>query len=880
MPSTWIREIGRVVAPLPDALALLGGKAAYLAIAASVGARVPPGFVLTTSAWRAWEAAGRTLPSDMRWGIDRALSELETATSRRLGDPARPLLVSVRGAAPAPFPGGLPTLLNVGLDEALAEKLASGADVDNARFVWDTWQRSVANLVEHTCSVDPFYIEEERRAALRAFGVRTSRDLGGDQLRELGLRLSGLAATRGRGPLPHQPADQLVAAIAACFGSWHHETVQRARHRAGIPDTVGMACLVQSMVFGNQDEVSATILARSRDPATGQPGLAGYWLPRAQGDDVAVDSRDRRPLRGAEGSLAATAPEAFSHIERLGALLEREIRDAVELELTLERGEVWLLQARPMVGEAEARVRVAVDLAEAAIIRPIEAIERVRPDDLERLLHPRIAPGAPQKVLARGLGASPGAATGRLVFTAEAAVAAFDRGESVVLVRHETGPEDVRAMHAAAAILTTRGGITSHAAVVARQLATPCVVGVGSLEVHAAERRIRVGSRVLSDADVVTLDGTSGVLLDGAVALTGARSGDAFARLMSWTDEHRRIAVRANVDSGEEARRARADGATGVGLARTEHMFLQGARIVTMREMILAPNTVSRKAALARLIPEQQRDFEGIFSAMDGLPVTIRLLDPPLHEFLPESHDELAELAALSGREPREVAQMVGRLREANPMLGHRGCRLGVTYPEIYDAQVEAMLRAARAVEAKGVTVRLEVMVPLVSVVEEFRRIRARIDAAVSRDRELGLLATVGVGAMIELPRACLIAGALAESADFLSFGTNDLTQTVFGFSRDDVASFLPAYLHGGVVSADPFLRLDLDGVGALIDLAVDRARAVKPAISLGLCGEHGGDPATIAWLQDRGVSYVSVSPMRVPVARLAAARAAAGFVT
>lgn len=856
--------------------ALLGGKGANLAEMTRIGIPVPPGFTITTAECIAFEQAGGRLSEALDADIEAALRGVEAILDVRFGDVSAPLLVSVRSGARASMPGMMDTVLNVGLNDAtLAGLIAQSGD---ARFAYDSYRRFVQMFGNVVLGVDHYYFEEELYAVKQAAGVREDHELDADALASLIPRFKQAVATHAATPFPEEPREQLRAAIGAVFASWHNDRAAFYREREGIPHDWGTAVNVQAMVFGNLGADCATGVAFTRDPATGERVRYGEFLPNAQGEDVVAGIRTPQPLAGiggAEPSLEETMPEAFGELMAIEDRLEQHYRDMQDIEFTIQRGRVWILQTRNGKRTTKAAVQIAVDMVAEGLIDRTEALRRVGPQSLDELLHPAIDPDAPIDVLARGLAASPGAATGAIVLSAERAEAEAALGHDVILVRTETTPEDIRGMTAARGVLTARGGITSHAAVVARQMGKCCVAGCHAVVVHRGEPRVTIGEETFSEGDVITLDGSRGLVIRGATPRVPAQMTPAFETLMSWADEAARLGVWTNADHAKDATLARSFGATGIGLVRTEHMFFEGERINAMREMILAGNEAARRKALAQLQPFQTEDFLGLLQAMDGLPVTVRLLDPPLHEFLPTRLEDLEDLASRLSISLEEVRRVVDSLHESNPMLGHRGCRLGLSYPEIYEMQARAIFDATLAAQDAGGNPQARIMVPLVSIPEELAQIRVLLDAVrASYGDRAPRLDGVAIGTMIELPRACLLADQIAEHADFLSFGTNDLTQTTYGLSRDDVSSFLPAYLARHTMPQDPFVVLDADGVGQLILLACERARAVKPTISIGICGEHGGEPRSVAWIHGTPVDYVSCSPYRVPVARLAAAQA------
>jgi pyruvate,orthophosphate dikinase len=887
---------------------LLGGKGAGLAEMTALALPVPPGFTITTEVCNAF-AQTKRFPEETRREVEDALARLEKAMNVRLGDPSAPLLVSVRSGARASMPGMMDTILNLGLNDAVVEGLAalSGAP----RFAFDAYRRFISMHATIALGVarDPFdaALEEARARVARARGVDLTHynaeelkrrlpdsDIPAEELRALVIAYKAIVRKETGKDFPADPREQLWQAIQAVFASWsnHRAVVYRRLH--DIPETWGTACNVQAMVFGNLGDTSATGVAFTRDPGTGEKRLYGEWLPNAQGEDVVAGIRTPLPIRSRPGghgsgpsadSLEGRMPEAFRELERIAGTLERHFRDMQDLEFTVQSGKLYMLQCRSAKRTAQAAVRAAVEMCKEGLISRAEAILRVDAGGVDQLLHPTIDPQAPKRELARGLAASPGAASGHIVFHADEAERRAGQGKPVILVRVETSPEDIHGMHAARGVLTARGGMTSHAAVVARGMGKPCVAGVSAAAVNYETQTVTFtlynedglpkGTVSLRKGDIITIDGGSGRIYEGAVpTVSAALSGD-FGELMSWADAARSLRVRANADTPLDARMARALGAEGIGLCRTEHMFFEEDRIQAVREMILADDTRGRAAALSKLLPYQREDFVGIFREMRGLSVTIRLLDPPLHEFLPTEAKQLEALSKSMGVPVQKLAARTKDLSEHNPMLGHRGVRLAITYPEIYAMQVRAILEAAILVARDGSELHPEIMIPLAMTVEELRRTRAIVDE-VSRQvfQEAGTRVPFAFGTMIELPRAAILAGELAAQAEFFSFGTNDLTQATMGLSRDDAGKFLPAYVESGILPKDPFVSIDRKGVGALVAMAVERGRAAKPDIKLGVCGEHGGDPPSIAFFHKIGLDYVSCSPFRVPAARLAAAQA------
>ncbi len=848
---------------------LLGSKGAQLAEMTRLGLDVPPGFTITTKACRSYLADGQP-PFDLWEELEEAIRILEGTVGRTLGSrDAEPLLLSVRSGAAVSMPGMMETILNLGLNDATVEALASATA--DARFAWDCYRRFTQMYGEVVFGVDHAWFERALTTCRRARGVATDAEIPGEDL-EMLVGDFKVRSTQERGrPFPDDPREQLHEAVKAVFASWGTPRAREYRRVNRIPEDLGTGVNVQTMVYGNRGVGSGSGVAFTRDPATGAARLYGEFLEDAQGEDVVAGIRDPMSL----DAFAERFPSQARELERVRVTLEAHYRDMQDLEFTVDGGRLFVLQTRTGKRTGLAAVKIATDMVDEGLVGREEALLRVDADALEQILHPMVDPAADAQELAKGLPASPGAAVGRVVFTPDAARARAADGEKVILVRDETSADDFPGMVVAEGIVTARGGMTSHAAVVARGMGRCCVVGASRLEIDEEAGTVSAGGTVVHEGDWLTLDGTRGRVLLGRVGTIEAPPGEAFARLLGWADEARRMRVRANADTPEDAARARSLGAQGIGLCRTEHMFLAEDRLQTVREMILARDDEARRSALRRLLPMQQADFEGIFRAMDGLPVTIRLLDPPLHEFLPSGEEEIEELATRMGRPIEEVRQAVERHREANPMLGHRGVRLAVTTPELADMQVRAILGAALTVAAEGVKVEPEIMVPVAMTERELVSQRAIVErVAEELFRTHGRPIDVAVGTMIELPRAALTAGAFAAHADFFSFGTNDLTQTTLGLSRDDAGTFLPQYIEGGYLSADPFRSLDKEGVGRLVRIAVGEGREVRQDLGVGVCGEHAGDPRSIDFFHEVGVDYVSCSPFRVPVARLAAAQA------
>ncbi len=864
--------------------ALLGGKGANLAEMARLGLPVPPGFTITTEVCAAYFAAGDVLPDALRPEIAQALDAIGATIGARFGDQQKPLLVSVRSGSRASMPGMMDTILNLGLNDCTVEALASLTG--DARFAFDSYRRFIQMYGDVVLGVDHGVFEDilENYKNLNGFAADT--DVDADAWREIIADYMAAIVREHGAPFPQDTGEQLWRAIASVISSWKNPRAATYRRLHNIPDDWGTAVTVQAMVFGNLGETSATGVAFTRNPSTGEKLIFGEFLPNAQGEDVVSGIRTPRPLTrrtigdDADISLEATMPETFRELTQIFDTLEGHYRDMQDVEFTVQLGRLWLLQTRSGKRTTEAALKIAVDMAAEGVITRDEAVLRVEPMALDQLLHPAIDPDAEHDLIAKGLPASPGAACGEIVFHAEMAEALKAKGKDVILVRPETSPEDVHGMHAAAGVLTARGGMTSHAAVVARGMGRPCVSGAGSLKIDPNAGTMRAGQRTFRSGDIITIDGGSGRVFAGKAKLRPPQLSGTFATVMGWADEARRMRVRTNADTPRDARQARQFGAEGIGLCRTEHMFFEEGRILAVREMICADAEEGRTQALAKLLPMQRADFEELFEIMAGLPVTIRLLDPPLHEFLPHEDREAAQVAAALGMDLVRLKGRVAELEEFNPMLGFRGCRLGIKFPEITGMQARAIFEAAvNAGRKTGNPVRPEVMIPFVAYRREFDILRKVIvDAAQAVAHETGVTLAYDVGTMIELPRAALRAEDFAagpQGADFFSFGTNDLTQTALGLSRDDAAPILSNYLEHEIIAIDPFVSIDQAGVGELVRMGATRGRAVKPALKVGICGEHGGDPKSIAFFESAGMDYISCSPYRVPIARLAAAQAA-----
>ena len=862
---------------------LLGGKGANLAEMASIGLPVPPGFTISTDFCAVYYDEGGQFPQGLRDEVATGIAHIEGVTGKRFGNAADPLLVSVRRGARASMPGMMDTVLNLGLNDQTVEGLATTSG--DARFAWDSYRRFIQMYSDVVLELDHDAFEEALEIAKEDRGYFLDTDLTADDLRALVAEYKALVEKQWGKPFPQDVHDQLWGAVGAVFGSWQSERAKVYRRLNDIPASWGTAVNIQAMVFGNMGDTSATGVAFTRDPAKGDRAYYGEFLINAQGEDVVAGIRTPQYLttaaRAAAGakplSMEEAMPVVFTELAQVFDLLETHYRDMQDIEFTVQQGKLWMLQTRSGKRTAKAALKIAVDMAEEGLITREEAVQRIDPAALDQLLHPTLDPKAPRDVLTKGLPASPGAASGQAVFDSDTAEKRANAGDSVILIRTETSPEDIHGMHAARGILTARGGMTSHAAVVARGMGRPCVSGAGSISIDAKAGVMKVGDRTIREGDLVTIDGTTGEVMAGEVPTVQPELSGDFAALMVWADGVRRLKVRANAETPLDAKVAREFGAEGIGLCRTEHMFFDAQRITDVRQMILAEDEAGRRTALDKLLPAQRSDFVQLFEVMAGLPVTIRLLDPPLHEFLPHQEAEFAEVARSAGIDIDVLKRRAAELHEFNPMLGHRGCRLGVTYPEIYEMQARAIFEAAIEVAVKsGAAPIPEVMIPLVGTARELELMKAVVDkAAEAVFADKGHRIEYLVGTMIELPRACLMAGEIAEAAEFFSFGTNDLTQTTLGVSRDDAARFLTTYVERGIYARDPFVSLDVEGVGQLIEMAAERGRAARPGIKLGICGEHGGDPASIAFCEATGLDYVSASPYRVPIARLAAAQAA-----
>ena len=862
---------------------LLGGKGANLAEMSNIGLPVPPGFTISTDVCTYYYAHEDTYPSDLKDQVLASLAQVEKTVGATFGDAENPLLVSVRSGARVSMPGMMDTVLNLGLNDVTVEGLARQSG--DARFAYDSYRRFIQMYSDVVLGVDHYNFEEILEIHKEERGYVLDTDLGADDWKDVAQAFKKTAEDALGYPFPQDVHEQLRGAINAVFGSWMIDRAKTYRRIHNISGDWGTAVNIQSMVFGNMGETSATGVTFTRDPSTGENAYYGEYLINAQGEDVVAGIRTPQNLTkvsrekaGADApSMEEAMPVVYQELADVFVKLEAHYRDMQDIEFTVQKGKLWILQTRSGKRTAKAALKIAVDMVADKIITEEEAIMRVEPAALDQLLHPTLDPDAARDVLTIGLPASPGAACGIAVFTADEAEELAKNGKKVILVRQETSPEDIHGMHAAEGILTSRGGMTSHAAVVARGMGRPCVSGAGSLRIDMHKKSITVMGRTINNHDILTIDGSTGEVMAGEVATIQPELSGDFSKLMGWADKVRHLKVRANAETPLDASTAREFGAEGIGLCRTEHMFFDADRIINVRQMILAEDMAGRQAALEKLLPVQKQDFIELFTIMRGLPVTVRLLDPPLHEFLPQREEDFASVAAAMGSSIEQLKFRADALHETNPMLGHRGCRLGISYPEIYEMQARAIIEAALQVSSDGgEAIVPEIMIPLVGSRKELQILKEKVSVLADE-----IIAASGqkldymVGTMIELPRAALQAGEIAHEAEFFSFGTNDLTQTTFGISRDDSANFLDDYINAGIFEQDPFVTIDQEGVGELIITAVERGRATRPDIKLGICGEHGGDPASVEFCHRIGLDYVSCSPYRVPIARLAAAQAA-----
>jgi pyruvate, orthophosphate dikinase len=861
---------------------LLGGKGANLAEMCGLGLPVPAGFTVSTEACLDYYKANKTISSEIKKQVEDAIALVEKITGKKFGDKNNPLLFSVRSGAAVSMPGMMDTVLNLGMNDETVKAMA--IKTGNARFAWDSYRRFIQMFSNVVMGFNTSLLEAQLEDLKEARGVHNDTDLSADDLEELvDVYKSVLLEEYGK-TFPQNPMEQLWAAIGAVFGSWNNARARKYRDMHGFSHDGGTAVNVQSMVFGNTGEKSGTGVCFTRDPSTGAKIFFGEYLMNAQGEDVVAGIRTPAPINNASKNdsnknlktLEEVMPEAFKELTAIYQRLEKHYKDMQDIEFTIEDSKLFILQTRNGKRTINAALKIAVDLVSEGILSEKEALLKIKPEELDKLLHPRLDPKAKRILLATGLPASPGAACGQIVFTSDEAVALKEAGKKVILLRQETSPEDIGGMAAAEGILTARGGMTSHAAVVARGMGKPCIAGCTQLEISEKNRTLKIAGREYKEGDFLTFDGSSGEVYEGIVPTIEAEISENFSVFMEWADKYRRLKVRTNADNPEDSKIARNFGAEGIGLCRTEHMFFAPERILAVREMIFATSLEERQRALDKLLPYQQSDFEGIFRQMHGLPVNIRLLDPPLHEFLPHKESEMKELADVLGVDLSIIKQRQENLHEFNPMLGHRGCRLGVTYPEIYKMQVKAIIQAAVAMAKNGIDVIPEIMIPLVATAKELEILKSEsievIEAVFKTEQKV---IKYKLGTMLELPRACITAAEIAPIADFFSFGTNDLTQTTYGLSRDDSGKFLPMYQSRGIFERDPFVALDQVGVGYLVKLAVSEGKRANANIHCGICGEHGGEPSSIEFCHRVGLDYVSCSPFRVPIARLAAAHAA-----
>ncbi|MFP4386645.1 MAG: pyruvate, phosphate dikinase, partial [Alphaproteobacteria bacterium] len=852
---------------------LLGGKGGNLGEMASLGLPVPPGFTITTEVCTHYYKNDQQYPKELKEQVLASLALVEDAMDMGFGDSDNPLLVSVRSGARVSMPGMMDTVLNLGLNDKTVAGLARKSN--DERFAWDSYRRFIQMYGDVVLGVEHYDFEEILDTYKRAEGIVQDTDISAEGWKDIVDQYKALVQREAGQVFPEDPHEQLWGAIGAVFRSWMIPRAVTYRRIHDIPEDWGTAVTVQAMVFGNMGDDCATGVAFTRDPSSGDNNFYGEYLVNAQGEDVVAGIRTPQSLtikgRKKDGSdlpsMEETMPEVFAQLDDLRSKLEVHYRDMQDIEFTVQQGKLFMLQTRTGKRTAVAALKIAVDMVQEGLIAENEALLRIDPHSLEQLLHPRLDPDASRELLCRGLPASPGAASGAIVFSADEAEKRVNNGEDVILCRKETSPEDIHGMHAAQGVLTSRGGMTSHAAVVARGMGKPCVAGASTLIVDEKSGVVTIGSYTLKENDVITIDGGTGEIMLGAVSTIEPKLSGDFSTLMSWADSRRRMGVRTNAETAADVQTALNFGAQGIGLCRTEHMFFDPERIQNVREMIFASDEEARRAALVKLLPEQRGDFEAIFEIMEGLPVTVRLLDPPLHEFLPHTPDDIKRFSQAAGIDEKAVHLRLAELREDNPMLGHRGCRLGITYPEIYEMQARALFEAALNVQEQGgCTVMLEIMIPLVGIRAELRLMRDVVDQT-AKDVFAAKDSSVAysVGTMIELPRAALTANEIAKDADFFSFGTNDLTQTTLGMSRDDASNFLPYYTRRGVYDRDPFVSIDVEGVGALVDIGTSKGRATNPDLKVGICGEHGGDPLSISFFETVGLDYVSCSPYRVP---------------
>ncbi len=881
--SKWVYNFGNGKADgKADLRNLLGGKGAGLAEMSNLGLPVPPGFTITTEVCTHYYANQNSYPPELKAQVEAALAQIEKTVGCKFGDTKNPLLVSVRSGARASMPGMMDTVLNLGLNKETTEGLK--AISGNTRFAYDSYRRFIQMYGNVVLNIAPHKFEDALDDIKRGHAYTQDTQMKAEDWQEtVEAYLALVQKTLGK-PFPQDPHEQLWGAIGAVFGSWMNQRAITYRKLNDIPHDWGTAVNVQAMVFGNRGEDCCTGVAFTRNPSTGENAFYGEYLVNAQGEDVVAGIRTPQHLtiKGKQENksnlpaMEEVMPEVFAQLNKVRLGLEKHYRDMQDIEFTVQQGKLYMLQTRTGKRTAPAALKIAVDMVKEGVIDQREAVKRIDPASLDQLLHPTLDPKAPRQIIAKGLPASPGAASGKVVFNADTAEALAGQGQKVILCRIETSPEDIHGMNAARGIITSRGGMTSHAAVVARGMGRACVAGAGDLHIDYARQQMTMKNLVVKAGDLITIDGGSGEIMLGAVPTVQPELSGDFAAVMGWADGMRRMKVRTNAETPVDAKAARKFGAEGIGLCRTEHMFFDATRITAVREMIIADDEQGRRAALAKLEPMQKQDFIDLFTIMEGLPVTIRLLDPPLHEFLPKTDADMAEVAKGAGIEVEKVKKRAQHLHESNPMLGHRGCRLGISYPEIYEMQARAIFTAVADLAKQGKSVTPEIMIPLIATKKEFEILKTLVDRVANEVmQQTGASFKYLTGTMIELPRAALRAGEIAESAQFFSFGTNDLTQTTFGLSRDDSGSFLPDYMRANILEHDPFATLDQDGVGELVKIAVERGRNTRADLKLGICGEHGGDPNSVKFFHRAGLDYVSCSPYRVPIARLAAAQAA-----